>query len=66
MKKPAKPKAKKVVAKASPKKEPARHSAAAHPSPGKAEAKKPATAFATNAVQPKASATVPKPSAGQN
>ena len=66
MKKPAKPKAKKAAAKASPKKEPARHSAAAHPSPAKAEAKTPATAFAANAVHPKASATVPKPSAGQN
>ena len=66
VKKPAKPKAKKVVAKASPKKETAKHSVPAHPSPGKAEAKKPATAFAANTAHPKPSATVPKPSAGQN
>jgi cell division protein FtsQ len=66
VKKPAKPKAKKVVTHAvAPKKETAKHTGATHASPGKPDAKKRAT-LAASAARPKPSAAVPKPSAGQN
>jgi cell division protein FtsQ len=67
VKKPAKPKAKKVVAHAAgPKKELVKHSAPAHPSTGKPEGKKTSTSLAANARHPKPSPAVAKPSAGQN
>ena len=66
VKKPAKPRAKKAVAKSiAPKKEPVKHSAsAAHRVTAKPAPKKPSTNVATANSRP--SAAVPKPSAGQN
>ena len=67
VKKPAKPKAKKAIAKSiAPKKETAKRAApAAHHAAGRPAAKKPSTAVAAN-TSTRLSPAVPKPSAGQN
>jgi hypothetical protein len=66
VKKPAKPKARKAVAKpAAPRKEPEKHFAqAARRGTPKPQGKKPSASVAANTTTPKQ--TIPKPSAGQN